>query len=727
MKAKQLLLILFLAIQAVTVSMYAVTTVDDVTYSALGLTDDNGWAEDFSGVITSSAEYAGHLQVESGDLVISYGEGSLATTASAGYVSSIVIYWGAAAEDGTDVVDIYASNSAFTGDEFDGDGDYITTIENSGAASDTYNFSSDYSYFLIVSTNVAHINHIVITWTTRASYAITAVASNGNITNPDNSPVSFASVGDVVTLKMTRSGAFCMTGYSVYSTVDPSIKVDDVDYDSPQTSPRTITFTMPGYAVTVEGKYIAAPTATNSVTVQNAGGDNLSDLDAMVSGDVLVYNYTAAADYVGVISVSSNNESIARVVSSPTNAYSGTLTIYAYATGTVKITISFSADTKYKATSKNSKGSTTVSRRPIALVTELDGKCYAVTNTLSGTKMQAMQMIANGGNYFYNPASSVSDITWYAETIYNAKGDRYRIYTSASGTTNLDADGMDFYLDTDVREWKKDGSNLYGASDNRGIVYKTSSGLFESQPYDNHDLSPALYSPSAIEVPITNVAAANLYSTSDALADIYDARSLIVDQLGTICVPFNVPLAFVSGANFYTIENKLVSGSNLTGIILADVTDGLEAGHSYLFTATASSVDIYFGTASATTASTASDDGFLGCLPGDGSYVAGVGGVSPRSDGYYGVKDNQLHYVASGTPKAKPYRALIKASELGTGASAPGRRIMYVDNTATSIEDLLENATFINWNEPVYNMLGQQVGKGTTGVLIQNGQKFLVQ
>ncbi|MBQ7648330.1 MAG: hypothetical protein IJS92_04555, partial [Paludibacteraceae bacterium] len=61
---------------------------------------------------------------------------------------------------------------------------------------------------------------------------------------------------------------------------------------------------------------------------------------------------------------------------------------------------------------------------------------------------------------------------------------------------------------------------------------------------------------------------------------------------------------------------------------------------------------------------------------------------------------------------------------------APGRKVMYAYNqedTATSLEDFLNNATFINWNEPVYNTLGQQVGKGTTGVLIQNGKKFLVQ
>lgn len=736
MKARNLFLVIILLLQVLSFSVFAATTSDDVTYTALGLENNNKWNEDFSGIITSSAEYAGHLEVESGDIVFRYGEGVLASIASAGYVSSIQITWGASAVDGTDVVDIYASNDPFTGDEFDGGGEYIATIYKGASSTDTYDFDEDYSYFLIVSTDVAHISSILITWTTRSSYAISTAAAHGTITLPDDSPVSFASEGDEVTLKMKRSGAYSMTGYSVYNTVDPTIVVKDVTYAYPETSPQTISFTMPGYAVTVEGKYISNPTATNTVSVINAGGDNLTDLTAMVSGDVLTYTYSAAADYAGVITVTSSNESVARVESTPTNAYSGTITIYAYATGTVKITVSFSADTQYRATSKASNAKTAVSRRPAALVTQHDGTFYAVTQSMSGTKFEALPMIEDDGSYYYLPTSGfgVSDITWYIETAYNSKGDRYRIYSAATGSTNLDADGMDFYLDTDVRDWKKDGSYFYGINDNRGIVYKVSSELFESQPYDSHDGSPALYAPSAIEVPISSISVAKSYSTSNSSANSYDSRSLTTGKMGTICVPFNVPMSFVSGATFYTIESKLVSAGNLTGLNLAEVTDNLEAGHSYIFEATGSSIDIYYGSVSATNASVIANDGFVGMLPGDGVSMAVPDGVTPRTDGCYGIASNKLKYVAEGgIATIKPYRAYIDASELSSGSPAPGRRVVLVDNsesgeqTYTSVEDLLNGASSVNWNEPVYNALGQRVGKGTTGVLIQNGKKFFVQ
>ena len=738
MKTKSLLIVISLLLQVLTFSVFA-TTSDNVTYTALGLTDDNGWNEDFSGIITSSAEYAGHLEVESGDIVFRFGDGVLASIASAGYVSSIQITWGASSVDGVDVVDIYASNDPFTGEEYYGEGEHIETIYKGAGATNTCDFDKDYSYFLIVSPDVANISSILITWTTRSSYAITAVAAHGTITLPDESPVSFASEGDEVTLKMKRSGAYSMTGYSVYNTANPSVVVKDVTYASPETSPQTISFTMPGYAVTVEGKYIPNPTVANTVSVINAGGDNLTDLAAMVSGDVLTYTYSAAADYAGVITVTSSNESVARVESTPANAYSGSITIYAYATGTVKITISFSADTKYRATSKASNAKTAVSRRPAALVTQHDGTFYAVTQSMSGTKLEALPMIEDDGRYYYLPTSGfgVSDITWYIETVYNSKGDRYRIYSAATGSTNLDADGMDFYLDSDVRDWKKDGSCFYGINDNRGIVYKVSSELFESQPYDSHDASPALYAPSAIEVPISSISVAKSYSTSNSSADIYDSRSLTTGKMGTICVPFNVPMSFVSGATFYTIDSKIVSGSVFGGLNLAEVTDNLEAGHSYIFEATGSSIDIYYGSASATNASVIANDGFVGMLPGDGASMKVPAGVTPRTDGCYGIASNKLRYVAEGgIATIKPYRAYINAGELPSGAPAPGRRVVLVDNsentengenTATSIEDLLNNATSINWNEPVYNALGQRVGKGTTGVLIQNGKKFFVQ
>lgn len=45
--------------------------------------------------------------------------------------------------------------------------------------------------------------------------------------------------------------------------------------------------------------------------------------------------------------------------------------------------------------------------------------------------------------------------------------------------------------------------------------------------------------------------------------------------------------------------------------------------------------------------------------------------------------------------------------------------------SATGIEELTEWQTGINWNEPVYNVLGQSVSRGYHGIVIQHGVKYL--
>ena len=335
---------------------------------------------------------------------------------------------------------------------------------------------------------------------------------------------------------------------------------------------------------------------------------------------------------------------------------------------------------------------------------------------------------------YYNPSTyTISDITWYVETIYNAYADLYHIYTSANGASQIYVMGENFYLSSDSRLWMKDGEVFYGEADSKGIVFNSTASNFVPKDKDTYT-SNSSFSPSVHEVPIAEVEAAKQYSTTSGSANIPDSRSLTTGKMGTICVPFNVPMSFVSGATFYTIESKLVSAGNLTGLNLAEVTDNLEAGHSYIFEATGSSIDIYYGSVSATNASVIANDGFVGMLPDDGTSMTVPDGVTPRTDGCYGIASNKLKYVAEGgIATIKPYRAYIDASELSSGSPAPGRRVVLVDNsesgeqTYTSVEDLLNGASSVNWNEPVYNALGQRVGKGTTGVLIQNGKKFFVQ
>lgn len=734
MKARNLFLVIILLLQVLSFSVFAATTSDDVTYTALGLENNNGEAIWYEGMsVTSPAEYAGYLQVNAGDFFFGNGESSLASTTSGGIVSSVTIHWGTSAVSGTDRISIYASNTAYEGEEVSGAGTLITTIVCDGSASQTFNtFASNYAYVLLVSNYYANVASVNIEWAARTEHAITKVADHGTITTKiGKTTVSAAYEGDVVSVRMTRRSGFAMTGYSIYKTSDPSTVVMENSFE-PTTAAQNVNLTMPDYPVTIEVYFVSEPTKDLSPSIQDALGNDLTDLVALTSGEPLTYTYSVSSDYVGTVTVECSDETKARCSLAPANAYSGTLTINPYAVGSVTITLKFGADANYRANNLSSC-TPTVARRPVALVTQYNDEYYAVTKSLASYKFVSLATVVDDKCY-YNPSTyTISDITWYVETVYNAYADMFHIYSTTSGAEQIYVLGENFYLSSDERFWMKEGGVFYGETDSKGIVFNSTASNFVPKDKDTYT-SNSSFSPSVHEVPIAEVEAAKQYSTTSGSANLYDGRSLTAGKMGTICVPFDVPMSFVSGATFYTIESKLVSAGNLTGLNLAEVTDKLEAGHSYIFEATGSSIDIYYGSASATNASVIANDGFVGMLPGDGASQNVPDGVTPRENGCYGIYSNQLRYVAAGgTATIKPYRAYIDASELSSGSPAPGRRVVLVDNsesgeqTYTSVEDLLNNATSINWNEPVYNVLGQRVGKGTTGVLIQNGKKFFVQ
>ena len=425
----------------------------------------------------------------------------------------------------------------------------------------------------------------------------------------------------------------------------------------------------------------------------------------MTSGTTLTYAYSVQSDYTGEVSASSTNTACATVELSKTNAYSGNLIIHVYQTGDVKISLSFTADLKYKKRTYNSK-TATVARRPVALVTSYTNaegltKYFATTNDLSGVKFEPLELMYDDGNYYYKSGSyGESDIEWYIETIYNKYGNRYRIYSGATGATQIYADGVDFYLATDERLWKKDGSNFYGYTDNRGVVYNNTTGLFESQPYDNY-LSLTNYAASVVEVPIDNVSVGSEYT-----------RSLTSGNYATMCLPYAVSRsdAFFSGVDVFNITGKYMTGETVTGIEIEEETGTLEAGKPYVIQASASSMSAWHGIAT--------------CFEEKG-YATGLVGnllAAPLSvpTGCYGFSKNKLRMVNGGTATIAQFRAYIdlEAVPEAGAVSAPGRRVIYSyesqDQTqepevTTSLEDFLNNGSEINWNEPVYNMLGQRV------------------
>ncbi len=66
---------------------------------------------------------------------------------------------------------------------------------------------------------------------------------------------------------------------------------------------------------------------------------------------------------------------------------------------------------------------------------------------------------------------------------------------------------------------------------------------------------------------------------------------LAVGQLGTVCLPYNIPSGQVYGATFYTLAGKIDNK-----VVFDEVTGGLAAGVPYLFQATATEVTCFPGT-----------------------------------------------------------------------------------------------------------------------------------
>ncbi|MBO7455802.1 MAG: hypothetical protein J6T76_05320, partial [Paludibacteraceae bacterium] len=230
----------------------------------------------------------------------------------------------------------------------------------------------------------------------------------------------------------------------------------------------------------------------------------------------------------------------------------------------------------------------------------------------------------------------------------------------------------------------------------------------EAQLYNSYE-SLANCSRSAFEVPIANIQTASEYT-----------RSLTAGNFATMCLPYAVSQSetFFSGAEVYNITGKQMADAKIVGIEMEQETEMLVAGKPYVILATESTLSVMHGPGTAESPVAAT--GLVGNLNSTPIDVP---------VGCYGFSANKLRKVVyAGTAHTQQYKAYIDLSAVPVagGSPAPGRRVVVVEDIADSIE-IIDNTIGLNWNEPVYNMLGQQVGKGTTGVLIQNGQKFLVQ
>ena len=534
-------------------------------------------------------------------------------------------------------------------------------------------------------------------------------------TNVQVSKTSGIAAGETITVTFVPKSTGSGSRAKRYSLT--SYKFDDMVFDlscgtyvkNPDT--YTITFPMPARDVVIDAtfEYITAKGTEIAIdesvtTLQSGVSTTISFTHLDVDGDP-VPDYTTS-----LMSISSSDESVVyvdNIVKVSDGNY--TFTAHGLASGSATITISAAAKANYDAS--NGPITITVTPRQAALVAEVDGRYYVAKNTLTSSKLEAIEVYKHGDKYLYPEGFNAADVTWYISTL-NSDGSEYSVQNGDDQF--LAATGLNFKFQAGSFTWYDAEGRYQDITTEKYIAYNTSSTKFTMGSYEaaaKDVLLSAFY-------PMT-------YSTSStADVGVVDARN-IKNTYGTICVPFDVVDAASSGAKFYTIESKAVKGSSLNGFTLSEPHTSLVAGHSYIYEMN-EGVNVISFTGSGTYLYNAED------VPDDGSDegVLTVPYNGSRIDGCYILYQNKMRYVAITNQTVKAFRAYIDASEVSDGGAAtPGRKMLIcegAENVPTAIVDI-PDAMFINWDEPVYNIMGMQVGKGATGVLIQNGQKFFVQ
>ena len=176
-------------------------------------------------------------------------------------------------------------------------------------------------------------------------------------------------------------------------------------------------------------------------------------------------------------------------------------------------------------------------------------------------------------------------------------------------------------------------------------------------------------------------------------------------KFGTICLPF---AATVTGATVYSLDSKVMDGSNLKGVNLTVVVN-LEAGKSYIFKAT--------GTTLTATYSGSYSDAIAGAMVGNLS-----SNTKDVPEGDYIIYNNSITKAGTGVTIGQ-YRGYIDISEVPE-ASALSKDFIAVDGEEETDGINSVHGVELNSSE-MYNLSGQKVSSNYKGIVIQNGKKLI--
>ena len=349
--------------------------------------------------------------------------------------------------------------------------------------------------------------------------------------------------------------------------------------------------------------------------------------------------------------------------------------------------------------------STCSEREPMMMVSELDGAYYAVTHEITESAIAARELIGLNDTYYYKPGTNTADITWYIQ-----RG-RASNYLSNSTGMYLAVEGKNIAMRAERFAWTVNDAGQFVTAENTGLCYDSKNRAFVVADQTGNDANNWHLSVSASEQRLTALQEAKTYTRS----------GVTDDQYITICLPYAISQTFLETAEVYNVTGKFVSGSRVTGVALTPEEGILVAGRPYVVHTLSSPLHAYYG--EITAAEVVPALGLVGNLSEEPLTVPA---------GCYGLSNSRLRLVTEGgratTGQYKAYFDLRDVPEVSATDQPMGSKMMYTTDTTetpTDVDALSGNSSQINWQLPVYNVLGIQVGEDATGVLIQNGIKYL--
>lgn len=337
------------------------------------------------------------------------------------------------------------------------------------------------------------------------------------------------------------------------------------------------------------------------------------------------------------------------------------------------------------------------------IVAEYGGARIALTHNNDYTTFGATPMMFVGGKYYYPDSESaaepvIADMTWQV-TEMDGEG-----YTIKAGEQYLAPDDKGaITLSDEPYPWpmNEDGAISYDAVHQTFVVGGEGSLL-----------------PKIHTVPVPK-------ADDIQLTSLHSDRTLTPKRFGTLCLPHAVALPFAWGVKVYSVAGAARDDSgNLKGIYLEEEIEMLEAGKPYLIEPVdeknTSTMQMWYAKG-------------MDYVTEPVDAIAMVGNLSTEpltvERGYYVLSQNQLRKVAIDNQTIGQYKAYFDLNDLEDPAASPqahAYRVMYVEGGEQVVTDLSQTPAAINWDEPVYNILGMRVDRNATGVLIQGGVKFII-